>query len=85
MRRMSTGYINPDAMTRQCSALLHALKISPVSTISAREALGIASPAARVHALRRLGVQISTSKETVFDAAGRPHPVAVYRLAEARP
>jgi len=65
---------------KQCAALLAALRQAPITTIAARDALGIASPAARVLDLRRQGFSISTVRTTAIDGAGRPHSVALYRL-----
>lgn len=65
---------------RQCSALLADLHKGPVSTVFAREVLGIMSPAARVLELRRQGHVIVTRAGHVVDAAGLPHRSAVYEL-----
>ena len=67
----------------QQRALLQAIKQAPVSTIAAREALGIAHPAGRVLELRQQGYAITTSASTVYDLQGRPHRCAVYVLRGA--
>ncbi len=54
--------------------------VGGISTIDAREGLGILQPAARVFELRRLGYPISTIRDAVEDSAGRVHAVAVYIL-----
>jgi hypothetical protein len=74
-------FIGSGAKARQRRALLVALKAGPVSTIAARDSLGISHPAGRVFELRRLGHGIATTKATILDAAGRPHPCAVYGLS----
>lgn len=78
---MTTDFTpGPSICSAQCSALLAALKHHPVSTIEARDSLGISSPAARVLELRKAGWPIETSRATRPDAAGRPHVVALYTL-----
>lgn len=74
--------ISPDAKARQCAAILSALKVAPVSTIEARERLGILHPAGRVLELRKQGHVIATRTRTVYDAAGRPHHCSNYELCE---
>ena len=76
---------NPSDNTKanQQKTLLQALRLTPVSTIEAREALGIAHPAGRVLELRVQGYRITTSANTVFDAQGRPHRCAQYVLEVA--
>ncbi|MBL8451794.1 MAG: hypothetical protein JNK97_03540 [Zoogloea sp.] len=51
-----------------------------VSTVFARETLGIMSPAARIMELRRQGHKIVTRAGRVVDAAGVSHRSAVYVL-----
>jgi hypothetical protein len=71
---------------RQRSLILEALRLGPLNTIQAREAMGIAHPAGRVLELRKLGHRIVTKRRTVHDAAGRPHVSAWYVLiGEAAP
>lgn len=70
----------PSVCSAQCLALLAALKQSPISTLEARDSLGIASPAARVLELRKAGHLIETSRATRPDSAGRLHAVALYTL-----
>lgn len=72
--------ISDTTRATQCAALLQALSIAPISTIKARDRLGIASPAARVLDLRKAGYSITTAQCTDFDAQGRPHRSALYRL-----
>lgn len=81
---MSTDFTpGPSICSAQCSALLAALKHHPVSTIEARDSLGISSPAARVLELRKAGYLIETSRTTRHDPAGRPHAIALYTLKGA--
>jgi hypothetical protein len=65
---------------QQRAALLAALSLGPVSTVQAREDLGVLHPAGRVLELRRLGHFIDTVAGSRWDAQGRPHRVAVYVL-----
>ena len=76
---------NPTDNTKatQQQSLLQALRLAPVSTIDAREALGLSHPAGRVLELRQQGYRITTSASTVFDAQGRPHRCALYVLGGA--
>ena len=69
-----------DTKATQQRTLLQALRLGRVSTIHAREALGIAHPAGRVLELRVQGYRIETLASMVFDAQGRPHRVASYVL-----
>lgn len=70
------------AKAHQRAALLAELRVKPVSTIHAREILGIMSPAARVLELRSLGHTIVTLRRRVVDAEGRAHTSAAYVLNE---
>ena len=67
----------------QCTALLAALQSGPITTLDARDKLGILSPAARVLDLRRTGHAIITTACTSHDLAGRQHRTALYRLEDA--
>jgi hypothetical protein len=75
-------FIGAEAKARQRVALLAQLRLGPVSTIEARDCLGIAQPAARVFDLRRLGYRIGTERVKALDAQGRPHTAARYVLTE---
>lgn len=77
------SFIGDDAKANQRAALLAALEVAPVSTVAAREVLGISHPAGRCLELRRLGWPIKTTARTVHDAQGRPHRSAVYVLERA--
>lgn len=68
---------------RQQFTLLQALKAGPVSTIAARESLGISHPAGRAMELRKQGHPISTLSSQTLDAQGRPHRCALYVLGVA--
>lgn len=76
--------LNPrdTATHRQRTAIYTDLRKGPVSTLHAREVLGIMSPAARVLELRRQGHHIVTHWVRGVDAAGVSHRSAVYVLAE---
>lgn len=72
------------AKERQRAVLLAQLrKGASISTIRAREDLGIAHPAGRVHELRRSGYRIVTHRVSVADSSGKRHIVASYCLASA--
>jgi hypothetical protein len=77
---MTVPYIGDTAKALQLQTLLSALRVGPVSTIQARDAYGISSPAARIYDARRSGHKIITDRATVADQAGRKHTVARYRL-----
>lgn len=70
-----------DSKASQRARLLSALRRAPVSTVAAREALGLQSPAARVMELRRLGHRIETLPGIATDAQGREVRCALYVLA----
>lgn len=73
--------IGPDAKTHQRAIILHALRNGPLSTLDARQILGVFGVAVRVFELRRSGYEIKTKMELKFDAEGRPHKCAVYSLS----
>lgn len=73
---------NIEQRAKQRNAILAALRVAPVSTVYAREVLGIAHPAGRCLELRKAGHQITTERGTVYDAVGRPHRSAVYVLLQ---
>lgn len=79
---MSCTDFEPGATTkaRQRDAILVALKLAPLSTLDARDLLGIASPAPRIFELRKAGLKIATRRHQCFDAAGRSHRFALYVL-----
>lgn len=60
--------------------MLEALRISPVTTLEARERLDVIHPAARVLELRERGHRITTTWVRASDAWGRAHRVARYVL-----
>lgn len=74
------SFITSSTKTKQRAALFALLLLAPVSTIEAREQLGISHPAGRIAELRQLGHLISTLSKTELDAQGRPHRCAVYVL-----
>lgn len=65
---------------RQCALILDELNQGPVSTLFARDVLGIMSPAARIMELRRQGYLIVTGRALVVDGSGQPHRSAIYSL-----
>ena len=77
--------LNPshEAKAHQRNLILDALRRGPLTTISAREDLGIMSPAARVMEARRAGHCIETVRRVVWDIEGRPHRSAEYVLRGA--
>lgn len=60
--------------------ILNALHLGPVTTLYAREKLGIQGVAPRILELRRAGWLIATRRRRVFDEHGRVHSVAEYAL-----
>lgn len=69
--------------SKQRIILLEALRHGPVSSIAAREDLGILHVAARVMELRRAGFEIETLWRADEDAQGRLHRVGTYVLKVA--
>lgn len=80
----STAEFTPSDATRanQCHSLLDHMILNggKVSTIEAREKLGIAHPAGRFYELRKSGLQIETRRTVEVDACGRSHGCALYVL-----
>ena len=74
-----------EAVTKQCDRLYDFLREhGEVSTITARDVLGIAMPAARIFDLRwGRGIDIRTVRGHAHDLQGRVHPNAVYVLRGA--
>lgn len=67
----------------QRALLLDALREGPVSSVQARDALGILHPAARVLELRQRGHSIHLNWREAEDGQGRRHRVGVYLLEVA--
>lgn len=72
--------IPEDSKARQRCAILKALQEGPLSSIVARESLGVVHPAGRVMELRRQGYPIVTHKAWTHDAEGRQHLAGFYTL-----
>ncbi len=53
-------------------------KSQRLSTLDAREELGIMSPANRIKELRAMGHEIFTDKELQYDVSGTKHKTGVY-------
>ncbi|MCL4682421.1 MAG: hypothetical protein KJZ92_14275 [Rhodocyclaceae bacterium] len=71
------------AGTAQRAALLAALRSGPISSIAARETLGILHPPARIMELRRQGIEIETVWKIEYDSQGRRHRAGIYVLKVA--
>lgn len=71
---------NAAERARQQRSLLQALQTGPVTTLQAREGLGIGHPAGRVLDLRKQGLRIKTERTRATDAQGRLHTSARYVL-----
>lgn len=69
--------------TIQRATLLNALRLGPVSSIQAREGMGILSPAARVMELRRGGFPVEAVWKSIIDAQGRRHRSGVYVMVSS--
>lgn len=74
--------IGEAAKARQRALVFDALRAGPLSTLDARERLGVLHSPARVLELRKAGHRIETRMETRFDAASRPHRCGVYHLVQ---
>ena len=76
---------SPEAVSSQCSRLLAYLRAHGEATsITIRDVLGIAMPAARIYDLRwKTGIEIQTVRGHAHDLQGRSHPNAVYILRGA--
>lgn len=81
-RRTRTSKATAKANSRaaQRSRLLITLRKHTVSTIEARHFLDILAPAARVHELRKEGVNVVTFWDKQQTRRGRFHRVALYML-----
>jgi hypothetical protein len=66
---------------KQCREILSHLRAGPLSTLDAREKLGILHPAGRILELKRAGFSITAQRSTVYDSAGRAHASATYHLS----
>ena len=82
---MSTFDIGADAKAKQRALILEALRAGPLSTLEARERLGVLHAPGRVLELRKAGFKIETQTSTRFDAEGRPHRCGVYVLTVGAP
>ena len=81
----TTFDIRPDTKAKQCAAMFAALQRGPLSTIAARQDLGISHPAGRVLELRKAGHAINTLSRSIEDDRGRKHRSALYVLDRATP
>lgn len=76
-----TAFDESPAAFAQRARLLEALRLGPVSTFKARDALGILMPAARVFELKVLGYGVRTDRIGARDSAGVWHTgIASYVL-----
>lgn len=66
------------AASQRTSILNHVRNVGPLSTLHAREFLGVMHPAARVMELRKRGEPIVTHWRTETDVTGTRHRVAEY-------
>lgn len=67
------------SVANQRAAILHHVRnVGPLSTLHAREILGVMHPAARVMELRMRGEPIATHWRTETDVTGTKHRVAEY-------
>jgi len=81
----SESSIGESQRTKQRAVILQALRQGALSSVAARERLGILHPAGRVCELRRAGYKIEMIKRKTFDADGRPHYAGVYVLKTGAP
>lgn len=65
---------------RHWKILLAALQLGPVTTLMAREELGVQAVAQRVLDLRSMGYAITTRRIWQVDSAGRRHRIGQYVL-----
>jgi hypothetical protein len=77
---MSAFDIGTEAKAKQRALILNALRTGPLSTLEARERLGVLHAPGRVLELRKGGYRIETQTSTRLDADGRPHRCGVYVL-----
>lgn len=64
---------NSPASIAQRERLLRALRIGPISTLDARDQLGILMPAARIFDLKALGYEITSERRRAVDSNGISH------------
>lgn len=69
-----------NSFAAQRRQILEALREGPLTTLEARERLGIMHPAARVMELRDAGFHIETLRQWEADTTGREHKQAQYVL-----
>jgi len=72
--------ISNNAGHQRLAILLHLQTNGPLTTLAARQELGICHPAARCYELRQLGHNIITHWRIDQDSTGRTHRVAEYVL-----
>ena len=77
---MTAAFIHDRSRARQVQTMLASLKNGPVSTVQAREELGISHPAGRVLDLRAAGHKVITYITREIDAQGFNHRSALYVL-----
>lgn len=77
----STANQKQQSITSQRTTLMRWLQSNQrITTLEARNILGIMSPAARIQELRKAGHDIATLQQWATDAAGKRHKQALYVL-----
>lgn len=80
MSNQDTSFISSSTKAHQRAVVLAALRVGPVSTLDARESLGVLGIAPRILELRRAGFDIRTERVRQVDSFGAMHTVARYVL-----
>jgi Helix-turn-helix domain len=75
-----SDFTTSEGRSRQRADVLARLRVEPLSSLQAREDMGVLHCAARVMELRRAGHRIDTVRSQAFDSRGRRHTVARYVL-----
>lgn len=79
---MANNSYSDHSTEAQAYRLVHALRVGPMSTIDAAQALDIAHPPSSVRWLRARGYQIKTEwTYRTTEPGRRPHRVGLYVLA----
>jgi len=81
---MSKELLNNSTASQRVALLEHLKKHGSITTLQARQVLGVMSPAPRIKELREAGHSIITERVLDADSTGRKHQQGLYILCVAK-
>lgn len=80
---MAKNRLNNSTASQRVTLLEHLKKYGSITTLQARQVLGVMSPAPRMKELREAGYSIITERVLDADSTGREHRQGLYVLCVA--